>query len=154
MKTNTLYVLSGIPGSGKSSWVNQHQEYTVISPDSLRREILGSVNNQNNGNIIFNASYALVRMGGRAHKNVVFDATNTSDKAINKLIKSCGDNFTEIIVVRFHCEAEVAIKRIKNNIKNGIDRANVPEHVVWRMHNNFKNLKLNNEKITKIIDVK
>ena len=142
--------MCGIPGSGKSSYIKKtFDDVFKVSPDDIRREILGDVNNQSNGNIVFKSCFLITNLAAKSN-NVVFDATNTTDKAVNAIIKNCGDNFDEIIVIKIECEKELAFNRIQEDIKKGKDRADVPYHVITRMYNNFKNLKLNNEKINQV----
>lgn len=87
-----LYVMCGIAGSGKSTMAekikNSNPHTIIISSDELRRELLGSEENQNNNELIFQ------KMRNRTKKyldmglNVVYDSTNLSSKRRKALVNN------------------------------------------------------------------
>lgn len=95
LKTNTLYILSGLPGCGKSTFLknNNHliEENMIVSSDKLREQILGNVYEINNGNItkdlsaeangtVFSIMEEIVEQKIKEGLTVFVDATNVNDQ--------------------------------------------------------------------------
>lgn len=76
-----LWIVSGIPGSGKSTWISTFittapSPIVIVSTDDLRAELLGNATEQGANHKIFKIAHSRVRSALRAGKSVVFDATN------------------------------------------------------------------------------
>jgi len=136
----------GIPGSGKSTWINklrsEGRNVLVISPDAIRAE-LTDVSDQSNNALVFKLAHERAATGLRQGKLVVFDATNTMQEGpfgrtalIENLKKMSGKEFTTYYEM-FDVDIATVKERIKNDIATGKKRANVPEHVVDRMYTQF-----------------
>ena len=84
----------GISGSGKSTWINtlEGQGYAVVSPDDIRREVLGTVNDQSRGSEIFQIAYQRVVDALNAKNSVIFDATNVSSSDRREMLKYLKNN--------------------------------------------------------------
>lgn len=133
----------GISGSGKSRWIKSLEDngFVVISPDDLRREILGSVNDQSRGGEIFRIAYQRIIDALNNGKNVVFDATNTVSKnrrEMLKFLKSNVNNEFEASAKIFDVDPEISKERIRKDIETGVDRSNVPPDVIDRQYKQFK----------------
>lgn len=87
MTPPTLYVMIGPAGSGKTTFANAMKGVDVISTDQLRKEMFGDEAVQNEGHRVFSAAYHLMRMWLNMGLNVVFDATNTTTKAREEIIR-------------------------------------------------------------------
>lgn len=76
-----LVVLSGLPGSGKSTYAQKLKEkgYVVHSSDKIREE-LGDVNDQSKNNDVFVILHKRIKEDLKNGNNVVYDATNLSRK--------------------------------------------------------------------------
>lgn len=77
----SLWIVSGIPGSGKSTWISAFiatatAPIVIVSTDDLRAELLGDATEQGANRKIFKIAHSRVRFALRAGKSVVFDATN------------------------------------------------------------------------------
>lgn len=83
----TLYVMIGPAGSGKTTFANSLRGVDIISTDQLRKEMFGDEAVQNEGRRVFSAAYHLMRMWLNMGLNVVFDATNTTTKAREEIIR-------------------------------------------------------------------
>lgn len=80
---NTFTMVVGIPGSGKSTWIENNKEklnFIIHSSDSIREELLNDVNNQNQNELVFNTLHKRVKEDLLNGKNVCYDATNLSRK--------------------------------------------------------------------------
>ena len=147
LKPQEIIFTIGIPGSGKSTWIRKHftnkqDNYVIVSPDELREKVLGSVNAQENGGMIWGIARSNVLKALYHGKNVVFDATNTVSRNRRKLIEYFRDNFKNnklvFKAVVFPIELDVAKKRVKKDIERDMNRANVPENVIDRMYSQLQ----------------
>lgn len=122
----------GLPGSGKSTYVEQNYSgYSIHSSDAIREELSGDVNNQEINTKVFNTLHKRVKDDLIKGKSAVYDATNISWKRrkaflqeISSLIcfKKC-----LIIVTPF----EVCCTRNQSRERT------VPDSVIERMYKNF-----------------
>lgn len=70
-------LMSGLPGSGKDTWIARHSpELPVVSLDSLREE-LGEASTGNQGRVI-QAAFELARVYSREGQDFVWNATNVT----------------------------------------------------------------------------
>ena len=71
-----LYVMIGIPGSGKTTYAKNIKDAVVVSSDEIRYEITGSYSNMNYNSIVFNKMEKRIKKLLEEEKDVVYDATN------------------------------------------------------------------------------
>lgn len=85
--SNTVYMMVGIPGSGKSTYAKEISEKfnaKVFSSDEYRKNLLGDEKDQSNNSLIFDALYKDMSHHLKEVGNAVFDATNISVKSRRK----------------------------------------------------------------------
>jgi predicted kinase len=131
----------GIPGSGKSTWARAfaaRSGYVRICPDDIREEITGNVSDISKDNVIWDLAYERIEKALESRNHVIFDATNVNPRIRAKTYSLFGEKST-ILWKIFECDDVTAKKRIKKDIDNGVNRSNVPEHVVDRMYEMYKN---------------
>jgi predicted kinase len=81
MTTPIFVMVVGLPGSGKSTYIEKfYSDYCVHSSDAIREELSGDVNNQDINKQVFDTLHKRVKADLAAGKNVVYDATNISWK--------------------------------------------------------------------------
>lgn len=100
---NKLYVLIGLPASGKSTWatnkIKEDKDIILLSSDSLRKELLGDENDQSNNNKVFRELYKQLKDNLNDGKSVIFDATNISyKKRVNFLNEISGIKCKKVAV--------------------------------------------------------
>lgn len=138
-KKPEIIVLSGIPNSGKSTWVRTQQEvdlYEVVSRDTIREiyfpaPYIYSKQNEEEVTRIFN-SYLnrYVRWG----RNIILDNTFCKESYINSFIKSKPERYT-LRVVFFDCPLWKAyIRNVLRWIKTG---KFIPFKVIQQMKINY-----------------
>lgn len=144
----TLIFTIGIPGSGKSRWVKTYLEegedtVHVVSPDDIRRAVLGDVSNQEQGDRIWQIALVDTVKLLLADSDVILDATNVSARSRGNFldqVKSAVVNssmwFNTRAVV-FPCDPEIAKERIAKDMAKGLDRSNVPPDVIDKMYSRF-----------------
>jgi len=132
----------GISGSGKSRWIKslEGQGYVVISPDDIRRELTGSISDQTRNADVFPLAFKRTIDALNSGKSVIFDATNV----VSYHRKSMLDTLKKRVYVDFDAYAkvfdadpEISKQRIRNDIKNGVDRSDVPDFAIDKQHGNF-----------------
>ena len=135
---NSLIVMCGIPGSGKSfyaeSYKNSHDNYYIVSTDSIREELLGDASNQKDGWAIFMTAYDRITNHLKDGHNVIFDATNIYRKSRKKILKYFRKVFGDtinLICVYMCTPLELCLKRNMDR-----DRV-VPEGVIRNMYMNI-----------------
>lgn len=81
----TLFMLVGIPGSGKSQIAHEivasaDKTTKIHSSDALRKELLGDEATQGDNNKLFAELHRRIRVDLIAGNNVIYDATNIRKK--------------------------------------------------------------------------
>lgn len=148
-----LIMCVGIPGSGKSTYLKKHQEgRLIVSPDDIRRELYGDVSEQANHLVVW--ARAIGRMegclsiGGR----VILDATNCKFSEWEPMVRRLPESYR--IAWVFHVDPEIACARIKADITDSVDRANVPEEIVYRYYGMFQHtLKMLPYAFDKVVEI-
>lgn len=136
-----LYILCGIPASGKTSWaiefLKEHPDTRYISRDEIRFSIVNEDEDyfSHEAEVFaeFSGAVAQTLMDGF---DVIADATHINQFSRNKLIAAI-DNFIteyEIKYVVFYTGVEVCINR--NHQREG--RAQVPDATIRGMRRSFK----------------
>lgn len=130
--TPTLYVMSGIPGSGKSTWLSHQAQHLkpvqVVSTDELRQSLWGNVHDQTRNAEIFAWAHQQVRTWLRQKNSVLFDATGILRKHRTPLWRLARFYHARSVVVVMDTSLEEAIKR------NQLRARQVPEHILVRFY--------------------
>jgi protein phosphatase len=83
-----LFILVGIPGTGKSTWAARHHHGDVIvSSDAIREELSGDATDQSINKEVFEIFHGRIRMGLMYDKDVVADSTALDGFAREKLVE-------------------------------------------------------------------
>lgn len=136
----TFIMLCGIPGSGKSSYLkkldyNEKKKTIVFSPDQIKLEKYGDINNQEHNKEIFD--YIKQRIKEELNQNnydiIVLDATNVDSKLRNLFIKELPVNIKKILYV-FIISPFTAYARIQDDLRNKKIRANVPFETILNFY--------------------
>ncbi|MEC4087185.1 AAA family ATPase [Pseudoalteromonas rubra] len=110
-----LYVMCGVSGSGKSTWIDKHLSgYEIISLDEIRTELNGKRSCQKNqGRIMQTAKSRLKAALGKKH-NVVWDATNIR-KDFREMICQLGLQYGALITIVAFQLSETALRTNNRN---------------------------------------
>jgi len=140
-KNKTIIVLIGIPGSGKSSYINNIKElenYTIICGDDIRLA-LNTIFDIRIEPVVHCVSEIMTRACMVRNRNVIIDETNTKLDSIIKWT-SIADEFSyNKVAFFFTTPTNICINR--NNKRN---QDKVPDCAMERMITNFEKLKNQN----------
>lgn len=143
LETNKLYVLSGVAGVGKSTFLKNLNipDYCIISTDSLRESILGSNTSfdeygkyesipQNANNLVFETLNKILEFRMKQGLTTFIDATNLKDVDRANYVR---------IAKKYNIESEILIfgenKSIEEiKLQNTKREKRVPEYVIDRMY--------------------
>lgn len=134
-KVPILYVMVGLPGSGKSHIAEElarENNAVVYSMDEIRGELCGDVEDQSRNDEVFGIWANRIRRALKHGQNVIADATNVT--------KSGRRSFLAMFdTIPHQTIAHVAYKEIDDCIIDNLDRPHpVPPDVIYRMASKFR----------------
>lgn len=132
-----IYMVCGIPGAGKSTWLKNHGNGLIVSRDEIRFKMLDEDDEYfDKEKEVFeefiNSIQTIININ---HKGRIFiDATHLNPisrkKVLSKLKLKRGN---ELYAIYFDVPLDICLER--NNKRTG--RSYVPEDVIVDMYNNF-----------------
>lgn len=136
---NTLYIMCGIPGSGKSTFAKTYYyDATYISRDEIRYSIVTENERYfSKEDEVFNIFVNKINTALRESVDVIADATHLNPRSRAKLFshlnidKTC----TQVVAIVMRTPLNVCIERNEN--RKGT-RTYVPPTVIKRMYHSFK----------------
>jgi predicted kinase len=132
----TILLPIGTSGSGKSTFIKTlpKDKYTIISPDEMRVEFTGNMDDKSKDKEIYEAVKERAIQAVKNGKSVIIDTTNLQKdrrrdfiNAINSVLPN-----TKIEYKLLELNPELARQRIKSQIERGENRANVPDSTIDR----------------------
>lgn len=127
---NRLYMMVGLPASGKSS-IAKTLGAKVFSSDDIREEWYGDSSIQGDNNALFKELHSRIRAALVAGDNVVYDATNLNYKRRRAYLETIKDIKCEKI-------AYVCMKTYPDCLEDNKFRDRfVPEYVMKKMYKSF-----------------
>ena len=133
--TRDVYIMVGISGAGKSTWVKNatstldKSTYRVICPDFERKKLTGDISNQDKNDKVFsNCNWKLAKsVDNELVSKIYWDATNLNTqslKSIKKIIRKSKYTWS-IHVVCFEDSRnwELCTSRVEKDLANGVDRS-------------------------------
>ena len=130
-----LFVIIGLPGSGKSfeaRKIAEEETAIIVSSDAIRKEINGDENDQNNGGKVFEIAKKRLKEALTEGRNVIMDSTNISCKRRIALLEEMKKYATESIAVLMATPFEMCVER------QNLRERKVDVEVITRMYHNFQ----------------
>jgi predicted kinase len=132
--SKNLYLLCGIPGSGKSTFVKNDLARTHgkwISRDEVRFSIVNDDEEYfSHEDEVFNTFIIWINEALNNYDDVYVDATHLNERARNKVLKRLNLFDVNIIAVNFNVNVNICLER--NSKREG--RACVPEKAIRNMY--------------------
>lgn len=116
----------GISGSGKTTFGNKLENTTVICPDDIRKELTGDISDQSRNVEVWRIAYDRLRKSLENGEDVYFSATTLTSKNLKALLNVVEYLKPEITIYAFEDSRDWKLceKRVKEDLKNGIERSN------------------------------
>lgn len=149
-----LIIFRGAPGCGKSTIINKYnlKDYT-LSADELRLMCQAPITDENgvegisqkHNSFVWRMLFAILELRMSTGSLTVIDATNSTTREINKYIELCDKYDYKLYCIDM---TNLPIEECKYRNANRLPKyKRVPEFVIDRMYENFKNQPINNEKV-------
>lgn len=136
----TAYILVGIPGSGKSTWITQQlalYDYKIISTDNYVEKFARRLNTTYS-EVFDSVIHRAIRLMFRAlrnatanDKNIIWDQTSTSRKARAKKLRLLDNYYTIAVVFSTPTDEELS-RRLRTR-----PGKHIPGFVLKQMINQF-----------------
>lgn len=138
MKSKTLYIISGVPGSGKDYFLNQYfgnsSNVKIISRDVIRFSLIENNDEYfSKESLVFSKFCKAIREAFNEYDIVIANATHLNERSRNKLLNSLGKDFLKdklINCIYMDVPLKVALER--NARREGLSL--VPEDAIKRMY--------------------
>lgn len=131
-----LYILTGLPGSGKSTWAKENlPNAVVVCKDTIREEICGDVNDQSKNKEVFNIARTRTKKLLEEGKDVITDATHLTRKQ-RANVAALAPAETAVGIVWMNTSLKTCLER--NAARDRV----VPPNVIRKMHFTFERPKL------------
>jgi predicted kinase len=122
----TVTLMSGLPGSGKDTWLEQHRPgLPVVSLDAVRDEL--DVDATDNQGTVIQTAREQCREHLRAHRDFAFNATSITAQLRKRWIDLFADYGARVEIVYLEPPITTILKQNKERV------ANVPESVIGRL---------------------
>lgn len=136
---NKLYIMVGIPGSGKSTYAKKNfPDAWYISRDEIRFNLVAENEEYfSKEDEVFNEFIRMINLGLEMGNDVVADATHLNSRSRIKLFSHLNLNKekTEIIAVVMRTPLKTCLERNENRIGT---RSYVPPQVIKRMSHSLR----------------
>lgn len=134
-----LYMMCGVPGSGKSTYVaTNFPDATVISRDAIRFALLKDGDDYfAYEDTVLQIFYAEIQnaIDNDKENDIIIDATHLTPKARAACLKEL-KNLDKVNLVALSIEVPMAVALYRNNKRTG--RARVPDTVIRNMYRSYR----------------
>lgn len=137
MNKNILYIMIGIPGSGKSTYAHfllTNENMDWVSRDKIRFDLLTEKDNYfAKENQVYKNFISQINTGLRMGHNVIADATHLNLKSRYKLFNKLHIDRTKTIVIGIYMNLPLETCLERNETRKG-GRTYVPPHEIHNMY--------------------
>lgn len=143
----TLYIMSGIPGSGKSYWATNHVEklngrVAYVSRDEIRFSLISDKDKYfSKEKEVFNTYVATIKEKLKEYDAVIADATQINTKSRTKLLRALGMDIRNVKIVAMVIETDLETALERNGRRDKKTRVPVQAIEDMFMKKNLPTLK-------------
>ena len=140
-KKSKLWIMVGVPGSGKSYWIKNHRDYfagslAVASRDTIRfMKVKEDEEYFSKEKEVFKTFIEHIKAGLEHFDNTIADATHLNASSRGKLLRALGESLEDVEVNAIVMDSCLAKCLEQNNQRAG--RELVPETAIRNMFSNF-----------------
>jgi len=142
-KIPTLTIMTGLPRSGKSTWIkNNKKDAIVVSPDEIRKEVFGHQFYAPANPFVFALCGAMTSLLIKQGKDVIVDATHITHElrfSWYPVIKQYNCN-TRLVHVYINEDMDKNLLKVMERNKASPENEKIPEDVLRRFAMNFEPL--------------
>lgn len=153
-----IIVPIGISGSGKTRlYKMRYSHLPLVSPDLIRKELTGSISDQRKNKEVFLEVDRRIDELVKEGQSFFYDATNVNTDFRKAFVNKYKDTDVKIIYVILPADVATSILRIKTDLKESVERAQVPIQALIRqygMYNHSLETKFEGENVQEIIYIK
>ncbi len=143
LNTPFVILMSGVPMSGKSTWINENTkgiDINIISRDSIMMDVYGSNNYSEAYNNVDHKKVDKVLLqtilnANSRKDNVIIDMTNLSPKIRKRNLSYFSDDYTKVVVTFPILSKDEYDKR--NNYRKVNENKYIPFNVLNNMINSY-----------------
>ena len=134
MSIPTLYMMIGLPSSGKSTYaqrlIRDHKNSIIISSDELRKELYNNVDDQDHNGELFTELHRRIKsaLTSGKYEYVIYDATNINSRRRRAFINEIKSIDCYKVAVVIATPYEVCLRQ------NWCRERQVPDDVIKRMY--------------------
>lgn len=138
MKSKTLYIISGVPGSGKDYFLNQYfgnsSNVKIISRDIIRFSLIENDDEYfSKESLVFSKFCKAIREAFNEYNIVIANATHLNERSRNKLLNSLGKDFLKDKIINcIYMDVPLKVALERNAKREGLSL--VPEDAIKRMY--------------------
>ena len=153
-----IIVPIGISGSGKTRlYKMRYSHLPLVSPDLIRKELTGSISDQSKNKEVFQEVDRRIDELVKEGQSFFYDATNVNTDFRKAFVNKYKDTDVKIIYVILPADVATSILRIKTDLKESVERAQVPIQALIRqygMYNHSLKTNFEGENVQEIIYIK
>ena len=135
----------------------RYRNYTLVSPDLIRKELTGNISNQSKNKEVFQEVDRRIDELVKKGQSFFYDATNVNTDFRKAFVNKYKDTDVKIIYVILPADVATSILRIKTDLKESVERAQVPIQALIRqygMYNHSLKTNFEGENVQEIIYIK
>lgn len=144
----TLYVMIGIPGSGKSTYAKNISNTVVVNSEDIRFELTNDYSDMSRNAEVFDILEERLETLLKDNKNAVYDATNTNKYKRRRVTERFKDLASEIVYIFMDTPLSIAIERNEKRERK------TPESVIESMYEYMSIPTIVTDNYDKLITVK
>lgn len=128
----TVTMLVGCPGSGKTTYRNTITDKRIISMDDIRKELCGNPSDMSKNYEVFNRMSKDLNEALKAGESVVLDNTQATRKLRKPIIDLARSSGAQIHIICWDLPISVLLERNAGRDKK------VPDDIVWMFYKNME----------------